>query len=100
MKKFQIFFFTVIVLLSLRLFLCDTVYAETYGDYEYRILSNGTVEIVDWRGNDTRASIPREIDGRNVTSIGDMAFSYCSGLNSIEIPNSVISIGQYSFFLL
>ena len=32
-----------------------------------------------------------------VTSIGAWAFSYCSGLTSITIPNSVTSIGETSF---
>ena len=34
----------------------------------------------------------------SVTSIGDDAFSCCTGLTSIVIPNSVISIGHYAFY--
>ena len=33
----------------------------------------------------------------SVTSIGDYAFSYCSGLTSVTIPNSVTSINEYAF---
>ena len=33
----------------------------------------------------------------SVTSIGDLAFTYCSGLISITIPNSVTSIGVGAF---
>ncbi|MDY6229309.1 MAG: leucine-rich repeat domain-containing protein, partial [Prevotella sp.] len=32
-----------------------------------------------------------------VTSIGDGAFNYCTGLTSITIPNSVTSIGEAAF---
>ena len=33
----------------------------------------------------------------NLSSIGEYAFGYCSGLNSIEIPNSVTYIGKWAF---
>ena len=35
--------------------------------------------------------------GNSVTSIGNNAFSYCTGLTSVTIPNSVTSIGIHAF---
>ena len=36
--------------------------------------------------------------GKNVTSIGNYAFSYCYSLASVVIPEGVTSIGNYAFY--
>jgi len=41
--------------------------------------------------------IPAVYNGLPVTSIGDWAFSECSGLTNITIPDSVTSISGYAF---
>ena len=47
---------------------------------------------------DTDVVIPATYEGLPVTTIGDWAFSYCSGLKSIEIPDSVTMIGVSAFY--
>jgi len=48
--------------------------------------------VVNCRPSVTIAVIPD-----SVTSIGENAFVFCSGLTSVTIPNSVKSIGDYAF---
>ena len=72
--------------------------SEKYDIYTYEVGSDGTVTITDCdssvRGG---ATIPSQIDGKPVTSIGDDAFYGCSRLTSITIPNGVTSIGMQAF---
>ena len=71
--------------------------AETYGDFEYDVLDDGTVEITGYSGSAEKVDIPEKIDGKSVTSIGDEAFIFCRNLTSITIPNSATEIGYGAF---
>ena len=71
--------------------------AETYGDFEYSVLDDGTVEITDYNGSAKTVDIPEKIDRRRVTGIGDCAFENCTCIESITIPDRVTYIGDYTF---
>ena len=72
--------------------------AQEYGDFEYTVLDNGTVEITRYRGVDDVLEIPSKIDGKSVTSIGDYAFEGCNSLTSVTIPDSVTTIENGAFY--
>ena len=71
--------------------------ADTYGDFNYSVLDDGTVTITRYSGSAKKVDIPKTIDGKSVMSIGDCAFSNCTSLTSITIPNSVTGIGANAF---
>lgn len=72
--------------------------AETYGDFSYDVLYDGTVMISGYTGEDIEVIIPSTIDGKSVTGILDWAFSHCTKPTSITIPDSVKSIGNGAFY--
>lgn len=77
--------------------------ALTYGDYNYTVLDDGTVEISKYIGDDVDVVIPSNIKGKKVTSIGSYAFKkeYFDGpgldIKSVVIPEGVTNIGLAAF---
>ena len=65
-------------------------------DFEWEAIRR-TVTIKIFVGDGKEVVIPREIDGKPVTSIGAEAFNNCKNLTSITIGNSVTSIARYTF---
>ena len=69
-----------------------------FGDFEYTLDEDGNnVTITKYNGEEENAVIPSEIDGKKVTTIGYDAFSGCSGLASVTIPDGVTTIGDDAF---
>lgn len=98
MKKFLVLF----IMLMAAVMLTSAAAAEkptvyTSGDYKYVLLEDGTAEITDYSGKATTLTIPAEIDGYRVTSIGESAFDYCLSLTSVSIPDNVTSIRANPF---
>jgi hypothetical protein len=74
-----------------------TASAETYGDYEYSVLDDGTVEISKYNGSDEEVNIPSTIDGKKVTSIGGSAFDGCTMISSVSIGKGVALVKTNAF---
>lgn len=70
--------------------------SASYTDYLTYTKYSDHIEITDCDESATEIEIPSEIDGLPVTIIGDYAFSHCC-LESIAIPEGVISIGSWTF---
>ena len=70
---------------------------ETYGDFQYRVNSDNTVDINKYVGNAEKVDIPAKIDGKSVTSIGYQAFSGCKSITSVTIPSGVTGIDIRAF---
>lgn len=69
--------------------------------YEYKLLLDGSCEIVGWRNPAgwTKATIPSELNGIPVAAIGDEAFAERRELREIIILEGVSKIGKQAFSL-
>ncbi|MFI3206245.1 MAG: leucine-rich repeat domain-containing protein [Clostridia bacterium] len=96
-KKGTAILLSVIMLTSLMI---TGVFAATSEDgyWSYTILDEDakTASVTGYEGEETALVIPREIDGYSITSIGSDTFRY-SSIVSVEIPDTVTSIGSCAF---
>jgi len=85
------------ILPFVRASVATTAGAENYNSFQYKVLSDGTIEIVKYNGSKDFVSIPESIDNRKVTIIGPTAFRSCETVTKVVIPENVICIGNSSF---
>ena len=65
--------------------------------YNYRTLSDGTIEIVKYKGKRRYLTIPNEIDGKVVSSIGANAFAGNARLREVIFPDGLVYIKAGAF---
>ena len=88
----------IIVAVSLVLVIAAIVIAVRLSNkFDYVVIDNGSARITDYWGYETNLVIPDTIDGHRVIEIGYHAFSSCSKLSSVTIPDSVTTIGDSAF---
>ncbi len=67
-----------------------------YQDYSFSV-NNGNATITGYNGTDVSITIPSSLGGYPVTAIGNSAFSGCSSLTSVVVPDDVTTIGPFAF---
>ena len=75
----------------------DGKQAYISGDYSYTVKADGTVEITGYSGSGRDITVPGELDGHAVTSIGSEAFMENEQIKSVGLPDSVGAIGSRAF---
>ncbi|AOM81739.1 leucine-rich repeat protein [Salisediminibacterium beveridgei] len=69
---------------------------EAILEFEWEDNGDGTVTITDYTGSNTDVEIPEQLDEKDVTVIGDYAFSD-KGLAEVAIPDTVEEIKEFAF---
>lgn len=96
MKKFKsliiLLFISFVFILQI-----STVYGDsTFKNFNYEEYDD-YVSIIKYTGSENKVTIPKQINNKPVTEIGEFCMYYNSKVEEIIIPNSVKTIGKLAF---
>lgn len=117
------FLLALAVLASFSCFFCtQTAYAESDGEWQYKIMADGTAEITGYIGTSSSVTIPAKVGGKTVSTIttlcsnnfkskitsvtfssgiktiSNAAFSDYINLQRVTLPDTLKSIGSSAFY--
>jgi hypothetical protein len=87
------------VLALILLALTVSAYSQQYdSESDFEVVRGGSgVVIVGYLGSKQEVRVPPSIQNLPVTIIGNSAFTHCTSLTAVTIPDSVTAIGGYAF---
>ena len=74
-----------------------TAFAAKYGPLTYVVISSNKIMITDCDESAVNVTIPSKIGGKSVTEIGAGAFSDCSKLKTVNMPDTIQYIDNNAF---
>ena len=93
-----------VLLVLVLVFLCLSMPAvaessdvRDFGDYKVRIRPDGTALLVEYTGDSSDLTVPDSFGGAPLTAIGANAFDHKKKLFFVELPDTVVEIGDYAF---
>lgn len=81
----------VLLLISIGTTSTSPTLAKSLGDFEYEYTEDGNIKIIGYNGADVDLTIPNEIEGKPVMSIGKSAFTD-KDLASVILPEGLVTI--------
>lgn len=97
-KVLPIVFVTLIIFSTMVCTFAQAFAGSVYGDFRYTVNADKTITIDAYVGDATEPYIPRKIQGKNVQTIGEYAFSGNLNIKKINIPEGVTTVAQGAFF--
>lgn len=97
-KRIFCIFLCMVLFMSIPVFvLAEEETAIQSGDFSFEVLEDGTLCVTEYSGEGTEVSIPSEVDGKVVSTLGDELFWYMKEITSVTLPETLEYIGARVF---